>query len=222
MAKKIVVYTAIIGGYDVLEDPEVVNKNFDYLCFTDTHVKSKVFKNIKVKLYKKDKIRTARRIKILAHKYVENYDCSIWIDGNIFIIGNLNKLINKYLTNDIHMAVMEHRTTGCIYKEAKTCIRLRKEVEKIKSQINHYNNKNYPRKNGLLESGLLIRNHHNPIVKATMRDWWHHVDIFSNRDQISFNFVAWNNNLKFNYMMRFNSPEAHKYFVLRRKHRKYK
>jgi hypothetical protein len=32
---KIVVYTCISGLYDTLKDPSFVNKEIDYICFTD-------------------------------------------------------------------------------------------------------------------------------------------------------------------------------------------
>ena len=33
--KKVVVYTALTGHYDDLVTPEVVEDDFDYICFTD-------------------------------------------------------------------------------------------------------------------------------------------------------------------------------------------
>jgi hypothetical protein len=33
-----------------------------------------------------------------------------------------------------------------------------------------------------------------------MEDWWTEIKYGSRRDQLSFNYVAWKNNLKFNYI----------------------
>jgi len=32
---RLVIYTAIIGNYDTLKDPEYIDENCDYVCFTD-------------------------------------------------------------------------------------------------------------------------------------------------------------------------------------------
>ena len=37
---KRVIYTCITGGYDKLREPETVDGDFDYICFTDAAVSS--------------------------------------------------------------------------------------------------------------------------------------------------------------------------------------
>ena len=37
---KRVIYTCITGGYDKLREPETVDVDFDYICFTDAAVSS--------------------------------------------------------------------------------------------------------------------------------------------------------------------------------------
>ena len=32
---RLVIYTAIIGDYDTLKEPEYIDENCDYICFTD-------------------------------------------------------------------------------------------------------------------------------------------------------------------------------------------
>jgi hypothetical protein len=217
---KVIVYTAIIGDYDKLNDPEFVDNDFNYVCFTNGNIKSKVFDVRKVSLFNSDKIRTARRIKILPHTLdnFKNYDYSIWMDGNILIKGDLRKLIKQYL-KDVNIAVMKHRGYDCLYKEAQMCIKLHKDVKRINKQIQRYTEKNYPENNGLLESGFIIRRHNKSDVIAAMEYWWHHVKKFSYRDQISFNYCAKLANLNFKYMMKFQSPQAKKYFVLTCNHK---
>lgn len=33
--KKKVIYTVLVGGYDNLMQPQVIDDSFDYICFTD-------------------------------------------------------------------------------------------------------------------------------------------------------------------------------------------
>ena len=44
-----IVYTAITGGYDNLHDPQYVTKGWQYICFSDVMLKSKIW-DVKVVL----------------------------------------------------------------------------------------------------------------------------------------------------------------------------
>ena len=44
MKKKVIIYTAIFGGYDELVEPDYIPEDCDFVCFTDsTHFKSDVW-----------------------------------------------------------------------------------------------------------------------------------------------------------------------------------
>ena len=87
-----VIYTAIIGGYDELIEPSFKPKGWDFICFSDRPLKSKTWKvKDNLPLYE-DNTRTARKHKLLAHRLFPNYDFSLWIDGNINVIGDVNEL----------------------------------------------------------------------------------------------------------------------------------
>ena len=74
---------------------------------------------------------------------------------------------------------------------------LKKEVTELRTK---YNKENYPKNNGLIISGILLRRHNDLDVIKTMESWWTELKYGSKRDQLSFNYVAWKNNLKFNYI----------------------
>lgn len=83
---KKVIYTCILGNYDELKEPKIIHKDFDYICFTDNEtITSNVWKIINVTndLNDLDIIRKQRAYKMLPHKFLKNYDFSIYIDGNI-------------------------------------------------------------------------------------------------------------------------------------------
>ena len=46
MNKK-VIYTTIFGGYDELTEPYFIPDGWDFICFTDTDLKSKNWKIVK-------------------------------------------------------------------------------------------------------------------------------------------------------------------------------
>ena len=100
--KRVAVYTAIFGGYDNLESPKVVDPNVDYICFTDSDLKSDVWNIKKVPAIYNDSTRCARKYKLLPHRYLSDYDISIWVDGNIVIHGNIDKFLSNIISGKIY------------------------------------------------------------------------------------------------------------------------
>ncbi|MBQ6219321.1 MAG: glycosyltransferase [Methanosphaera sp.] len=195
---KIVVYTALTGSYDELNTPSVIDDDFDYICFTDNpNLKSEFWKIVQMEDLNLDEVRRARRYKILPHKYLKDYDYSIWIDANFDIIGDLKHYINRYSQENKLLAI-KHDLRDCLYDEAESCIELEKDSqEKITKQINKYEKEKYPRHNGLVASGILFRNHNDKEVIKVMEDWYDEIINHSRRDQLSFNYACWKNQFKY-------------------------
>ena len=86
---KRVIYTCITGGYDKLREPEAVDGDFDYICFTDAAVSSEegVWQIRPIPYSCEDPTRLSRYVKLLPHKVLGEYDESLWIDANIAIRG---------------------------------------------------------------------------------------------------------------------------------------
>ena len=192
----LVIYTAIFGNYDILVPPKVVNKNIKYVCFTDKKMKCYSWEIRVVKPEFKDPMRENRKYKILSHKYFEEYQYSIYIDGNFEILLDLSQHIETLLgKNDI--AVLRHPFRDCIYKEAKMCIKKKKDnVELIKKQMKRYKAEGYPKNNGLAANGLIIRKHTKQIKKFNEM-WWNEVKNYSKRDQLSFGYIIYKLGLKY-------------------------
>ncbi len=195
---KMVVYTALTGDYDELVTPTVRNPNFDYICFTDNPELKSNFWTIKaMEDLDLDPIRKARRYKILPHKYLQDYDYSLWIDANFDIIGDVEEYINKRSKKHKLLAI-KHDMRDDIYEEAQACIDLEKDDhDTITRQVERYRDEKYPEHNGLIASGILFRNHNDKEVKQVMNDWYSEVYNYSRRDQLSFNYVCWKNNFQY-------------------------
>ena len=205
---KIVVYTAIIGGYDTLNEPLVKPDGVDFICFTDRDIKSDVWEIRKVLPLYEDNTRTARKYKVLPHRWFPNYDISIWLDGNKVIEGDILTYVNYLRDSDIalfdHMKCFDKR--NCVYQEAMAIFSLGQESGKvfkdnphtIKSQMDRYIADGYPQNNGLSFACGVVR-YHNRIIQ-TMEDWWTEIKHGSKRDQLSFDYAAWKNKLKFVYL----------------------
>ncbi len=199
---KKVVYTAIIGKYDKLKEPKVVSEGFDYVCFTDNEkLKSTIWKIVPVTNPQVlDNFRLARKIKILCNSVLKEYDLSLWIDGSIMINCDLNIFLDfNYHGEDI--VVLTHPYRSCVYEEAEKCIELKKDrPEIIKKQMEDYKLDRYPVANGLVGTGLMIRNHRSKKVEEFMNSWWNEVNLKSKRDQLSFNFVLSKHSLSVRYL----------------------
>lgn len=99
---KIVVYTAIFGGYnELIEQPQF--ENVDYICFTDRNLSSSTWKVVVVSEppIGDDNTRNNRYYKILPHLHLQDYQYSIYIDGNFIIKKNPHLLIENFLNEEV-------------------------------------------------------------------------------------------------------------------------
>tara|TARA_B100000963_G_C22623057_1_gene670923 strand:+ start:1295 stop:1978 length:684 start_codon:yes stop_codon:yes gene_type:complete len=208
MSKK-VVYTSIFGNFDKVEK-SLLPKGWEFKIFNESN---------SIPLYK-DNNRNAKKYKLLPHRYLNDYEYSLWIDGNFKVIGNIEPFIEKYLSN-ANIAFFNHKNTSldprnCIYQEANAIfhfgqINMQRSPERgllnykdnpeiIKNQVIRYQNEGYPPNNGLIKGGIILRRHNSPDVIDAMEAWWEEVKYNSKRDQLSFNYIAWKHKLKFNYI----------------------
>ena len=212
MNKK-VVYTSIFGSEYYLHDPEMKLDGWDFVCFTDrTDFKSDVW-TIRPTLKIYDGARDPKKPKNLPHRYLQEYDISVWIDGDAKIIGDINYLVDTYL-KDKGYAVLNHKYCGginsriCIYEEAKFIKWLgdthqkhyKDNLDVINSQVDRYRKEGYPENNGQARNTVIFRRHNDKDIIKTMEEWWTELKYGSKRDQLSFPYVAWKNNLDFNFI----------------------
>ena len=110
MNKK-VIYTSIFGSEYYLHEPSVKLNGWDYICFTDNpNYKSDTWDvRIIPKIY--DGARDSKKPKILPHRYLQDYDISIWIDGDVKITSDVDILVDKHL-KDKDYAVLNHEFCG--------------------------------------------------------------------------------------------------------------
>lgn len=194
---KIVVYTAIFGGYDALLDPAIVEDGVDYVCFTDDPtLNSDIWNVVLVSGVYRDHRRTAKAFKILPHVWFQNYDFSVWIDGRLHIQGGISELVRAVESRSA-FACFSHPNRSCAYTEGMICILHGKDrVLPICQQMLKYSRQRYPKKSGLFAGGLIVRKHNVKEIIHAMELWAEEIDSHSVRDQLSLGFVAWKCGLK--------------------------
>jgi len=194
-----VVYSAITGNYDQVREIKYKNPDLDYILFTDNpNIKSNTWD---VRLLdnpeKLDAVRLARRVKILGHEYLGDYDYSIWTDAKLELIGDLDEYVKKY-RDTRPVLCFAHYFNDCIYQEEFTCEQLHKDnVDIMRKQIQRYRKEGYPDHNGLVETAILVRELKNDLVRDVMNTWWQEVKNYSYRDQLSFNYSCWKHDFLF-------------------------
>jgi hypothetical protein len=184
------IYTAIFGDYDDLKEPLDASyvKGWKMICFTNQDITSKHWTIHKVPLMPCGPTKTARYYKIMFHKHIET-EFSMWIDATFFINTDLNEWWNgRFLPS---FTTIQHPFDDCIYQEATNCINGGKDdFRVIREQIRQYKHIGLPFSNGLIASGILMRQN-TPEVRDICMTWWDQVQSQSCRDQISFGYAQW-------------------------------
>lgn len=194
-----VIYTVLTGNYESLKEPLYKNPEFDYICFTDMpSLQSKTW-TIRVleNAENLNSIRLSRKPKILCHQFLNTYDYSIYVDAKFRITGDLKAYLERYSMGQ-PMLCFPHYLRDCIYEEAKVCISLNKDNKKnILKQIKRYREEGFPSHYGLIDAGCMVRSHNNVLLKRTMENWWDEFVNGSQRDQLSFPYACWKNQLEY-------------------------
>lgn len=185
---KKVVFTVIVSDYDDLKEPEYFNETWDHICFTDQDITSKLWKIVKIP---KGGKKTSRKYKIL--NQFPNYDVSVYLDATFQIINDLDKFA---LSKTEGIWLNQHTQRHTVVEEAKI-IKLKNidSSEVINSQISRYDSEGFPDESGLWRCGIIVRNPKDSSITKLCEDWWDEIEAGSWRDQVSFPYVCWKNNI---------------------------
>lgn len=198
MSKKLCVYTCITGDYDNLHEIEVLEKNVDYLCFTNNkNLKSATWQIIYIDNEGLDNHHLSRKIKMLGHPLIsKNYDISVWMDASVVWQKKVTDFVKSYL-KDKPFAAFKHSQRNSIHDEAIACLKFRKDTkENILNILSFLETEHFPDNLGLYEMTVFIKKHNDPKVIETMRLWFNINQKYSKRDQLSFMYAIWKTNLK--------------------------
>lgn len=200
--ERIAVYTCVIGGYDDLKQPKVVEEECDYFYLSlEKPENLGVYKWIDISGVVpsdiSDNVRLNRFCKINPHLFFREYKYSIYHDGSFEIIHSIRGLVDKI--GNIGIGMYEGGGLGNpdIYGEAAALMASRRlsgdSAEIIRRQIARYIREGVPRNFGDSSNGIIVREHNNPKCQNVMETWWNEVKNESRRDQLSFWYAVWKN-----------------------------
>lgn len=200
--ERLAVYTCIIGDYDDLKQPRVIEEQCDYFCLSFEEPQNPgVYQWIDISPFLKgmmlDNTQVNRFCKMHPHLFFKDYRYSFYYDGSIEIIRSIAGLTRKI--GNVGIGLYEAGGYGNldIYGEAALLVLSRRTsgdtTEIIVKQIARYIGEGFPRNFGEAANGAIVREHNNPKCINIMETWWNEIIKESRRDQLSFWYAVWKN-----------------------------
>lgn len=195
---KYIVYTCITKKYDWLLPPLCQEPGIKYICFTDTPDISPngwEIMPVSESLNHLPPNFINRHYKLFPHLYLPESKWSVYVDGNIRILSNIQDLIYQVRDKGAVMGCPRHPLRDNIKDEIEACFRLNKFSENdkklIDKQLEDYLSVGMPNNAPLSANYIIVRNHSDRCVQEAMQLWWDQLQRYTKRDQISLPFVVW-------------------------------
>lgn len=191
-ANKKVIYTVITNHYDRLFPPLVEQEGWDMVCFSDDAQLVAEGWQVRplpplpeLESVKDDPVRAARLVKILPHRFLQEYEYSLYIDGNRVLAdsadrfvqgGNEELLCLQGLFVDPYAAadrLLQHEEEA---EEDELALSQRKalsaaEKKALKDAAGRWKKGKLPEYCGCPGTALLGRRHNEKAVAALMETW---------------------------------------------------
>jgi hypothetical protein len=221
MKKKLVIYTCVTGGYDQIKPVVKKYSNFDYFCFTDSAVpesQTNGWQVFPVEPQENPKNQN-RYYKILPHRIPEiaEYEYSLYIDGSINIVGDLQQWSGTILESKPAMALYAHRKRSSVAEEIiSVAQRKQAPLWELADFADRLRENQWIGCNQLFDCCLLLRSSHNEEVVKAMETWWRFYLEGPERDQLHFPRACAQNNFSPQALAPFGKRLDERYFVVGR------
>jgi GT2 family glycosyltransferase len=183
---RIAVYTAIVGSYDSIKPPHVLNPRCEYVAFSDGPVASLGIFDVRPVTYiHEDPTRTARYVKTHPHVLLDDCDVAVWIDSNVMMVADIEPLVVPFLASGVPMAAVPHPHRRTITEELDECIRRKKDLpEVMQRQVAAYLEERL-KPTDLFETNFMIFDLRRLETRKFLDAWWAEIERHSRRDQLS-------------------------------------
>lgn len=199
---KVAVYTCNVGNYDIILPPRVPANGVQYYCFTDRPQRRiSGWKMLPlVQLPSVNRLDLVNRYhKFFPHRVLPGFDCSIYIDARIQVVGDILPWVEKWAKKNVAMICMKHPFRSTIFEEAERCEERglfdSQEKRLLQQQLSTYYADGMPPNQELSQNSILLRFHDAPGLDESMELWWHHLLAYTRRDQISLPYILWKTEL---------------------------
>lgn len=192
---KCLVYTCVFGGYDWVFPPICPENGLTYVIVTDDPgLRVSGWQSFLVDIRQFNNAQTANRYyKTLIHRVLKGYDCSLYIDGNIRLLGYTSEFFSQFIASEMSLGLYLHPLRSSVHEEIEVCLSSKKVAspERLAEEFDYYSKDGFPDNVGLFEAGVLLKNHLHPELDSSMELWWQLFERFGTRDQTSLPYVLW-------------------------------
>jgi hypothetical protein len=198
------VYTCLVGSTELLnEQPLAAESRIPFICFTDDAERCSRSWQIRPisPLFELDSVRSQRAVKLCPHRYLPDFDVSLYIDNSVLLDRLPEELIAEHMAES-DFCIFHHSFRETVLDEFLAVAADGLDDQgRIFEQLNHYAVccpevlQDKP-----CWTGILLRDHSNAAVRDMLELWFAHVQRYSRRDQLSLNFVLRRSGLKPNVL----------------------
>lgn len=191
-----VIYTYITNRYDSLKEPGVCNRDWRYICYSDTGQDSAVWdvQDIDTKWQQGlSSKQIASLLKIEHYNFAPgDSDLVITIDGSMQIIADLNDVVDALWEDGLDMVIARHPKRDCVYQEAVAVLEKGFDTpSSVSPQVWRYFLEGYPASNGMYGTRMMIKNNRSANLRRMCEIWSQEYRRGSCRDQLSLNYAIW-------------------------------
>lgn len=188
---RLLVYTCVFSGYDRVFPPVVIEPEVDYVLLTDDPDVSVAGWTTQV--VDPSGPRGNRRYKMIGHRLLGEHDVSIYVDGNIRVIGGMRDFAERFLATGAAIGSYRHPLRASVREEVQACMKAGKIAagEHMLVELDAYLAEGFPDDQGLIETGVFLKNHAHPGLEPAMDFWWQLFEHYRTRDQLGLPFVMW-------------------------------
>ncbi|MGJ0515809.1 MAG: rhamnan synthesis F family protein [Methylomicrobium sp.] len=195
---KIAVFTCITGDFDEFVSTPVIEDGVDYFFFSDKECFPPYpYSYLPCRYIDPNPRRTARFVKTHPHFHLNDYDYTVWIDGNIVSLNGILNHVQYVIDSGSDLGLIAHPIRTSFVDEAEECIRIKADDQDVLcEQRNLYLEKGLDSAD-LIETNVIISHQKSEKVRLFYDIWWREICRYSYRDQISVNFALRESGAKF-------------------------
>lgn len=184
--KRFVIYTAIVGGYDEVHQPLIIDDRFDYILFTDMTSEPNigVWKVLPLPYRNGSNMVQSRFPKCNSHIVLSEYEASLWLDGTMQIASpHVYERFFEMYEAGVEWASIKHPAQDCIYEEMCAIIEMRWVTDMdVVDCYSRFKKNGFPENWGLYENNIIYRRHTHTVSQVN-QEWWADLANGGKRDQ---------------------------------------
>ena len=194
MRKKYVVFTVIVGGYDRVKQPLVIDDRFDFVIFSDTPIANPGIWEVRDVNYCTDRQwLKARYPRLNTGIVLPEYEASLYIDGNIqitsqYVYDRCIELVEK----GVEWASIKHQGRIGMYSEINAILGLGWVHDyEVLDWCNYLHKEKFTDDVGMFENNIIYRKHTDNVNQVNKIWWWSIENYKFRRDQFSLMYALW-------------------------------